>query len=141
MLFNRAWVSSNIIIAYRALMLARGTTSWDKFYDTKDEIVYKEDGLIEDALPWARAIYNSMIFLSIVLAILCIKWRFLARFFFHIHMIHTCLFYIIPSRVECFTADYVMILQPFLVTIIMACDLKLGLFSIIVSILVGKLFL
>ena len=34
-----------------------------------------------------------------------------------------------------------MIVQPFLVTVLMACDLKLGLFSIISSLLIGKIFL
>ena len=33
LLWNKAWICSNILITYRTLTWASGTSSWDKFYD------------------------------------------------------------------------------------------------------------
>ena len=77
---------------------------------------------------------------GLILDILCCKWRWLARFIYHLELLHMCLYYMVPNEADQKSDNYFLFL-PFFYSICFFCDVKSGLTTLVVTMFVGNIFL
>ena len=96
-MWNRAWILNSVILVWRIYRSVRQTSWWDTWAIDKDKasVVY-ETGIVDEIIPWGSLIHKCLLGVSFILTILCFKWRFLARGFFHLELIQAGMLYMIP---------------------------------------------
>ena len=130
-MWTRAWVAMSIETTYRVFQLATGAGIWNSWSVDREDLEYNK-GLVDELLPWGRNLNRIGVAICVILTILCIKWRFLARAFFHIIMIQMCLLDMIPVD-PCFNTDTSRMTYRLLFTLLYACDLKSGIITLVVT--------
>ena len=88
----------------------------------------------------AKVISVFYVCVGLILDILCCKWRWLARFIYHLELLHMCLYYMVPNEADQKSDNYFLFL-PFFYSICFFCDVKSGLTTLVVTMLAGNIFL
>ena len=136
-LWSKAWVLHCVLMLFRAVKYYLADTIYDTY---ESEMPEDKQELIDEIVNTAKVISVIYVCLGLVLDILCCKWRWLARLFFHMEMLHCCLYYVIPNE-ACQDSDNVFLFLPFFYSICFFCDVKSGLFTLIVTMFAGNIFL
>ena len=85
-IMTRAWFLFIIMVAFQLFAMINGLTNFDYWRRDKEKLEYRE-GIVDDIIPWGELLDKSLGVLGAFLCILCYKWRFLARLFFHLMII------------------------------------------------------
>ena len=112
---------------------------WD-IWDSDDNIEYTNEERLDKWLPIGQIAATSLVILGLILNIACIKWRWLARAFFHIEMLQIMLRKMIPMEI-CIGSTFSIFFEPFFYSLCFFVDIKSNLFTLAVCTIVGNLIL
>ena len=139
---NRAFFFHILTSITRLGQYSTGHSQWDTW--THDELEDKNES-IHEKLATGKVIAWLLLIMGLILDLLSLKWRSLARCFFHLEMLQVCLVKMIPvNDVGLRSNSYlysVLFFDPLCYALLFICDLRVGLVTLVATQAFGNIFL
>ena len=98
LMHNKAFIIHCFLTIARVMEYGSGRSLWDKWKEKEPSLQEEGSRIGENILSLGHGIAIALLIIGLILDLCCIKWRTLARCFFHIEMCQIGLLRMIPRE-------------------------------------------